>query len=139
MVPNGTYSARQWGDLVVKNTQDSSQTILGTISEIMQGDSFVKPEFSENATWNSTFVHWIFPPDFVLNENGSLSSSYHTSALKTVNNPITLKRSVNQSIFSSDGYQFNSYEIIFEDNTYDRYSAIIKYRGISLDEFLITF
>ena len=131
IILSGTFSARRWGDLSLKNTQDSSQTILGAISETMQGDSFLKPEFPENATWNSTYIHWVFPPDFVLNENESLGSSYHTSVLKTVDNPITLKRNVNQSIFSSDGYQFNSYEISFEDNTYNRYSGILKFEEIS--------
>ena len=127
IIPSGTFSGRHWGDLSLKNTQDSSQTILGTISETMQGDSFVQPEFPENAIWNSSYIHWVFPPDFVLNENDSLSASYHTSTLKTVFNPVTLKRYVNKSIFLSDSYQFNSYEVNFEENTYDRYSGILKF------------
>ena len=127
IIPSGTFSGRQWGDIYIKNTQDSSQSILGTISETMGGDSFIQPEFPENATWNNSFIHWIFPADFVLRENDSLSSSYHTSAHKTIFNPITFKRYVNRSIFLSDSYQFNSYELNFEENTYDRYGGIVKY------------
>jgi len=127
VIPSGYFTGRQWGDLNIRNTQDSSQTVLRNISETMEGDSFTSPEFAENATWNSTHIHWVYPPDFAMYENDSFSSSYHTGSLTTIFNPVTLKRFVNQSIFSSEGYQFNSYELNFTENTYDNYLGILKF------------
>ena len=107
IISSGNATARVWGDLNIVNLQDSSQTILGNISETMRGDSFIEPEFPYNAIWNTTYIHWVFPSDFVMYENDSFSSSYQTNVMTNVTNPITLKRFVNQSIYSSDGYQFN--------------------------------
>jgi hypothetical protein len=133
IIPSGTLSGRQWGILQIINTPDSSRTVLGNISETVEGDSFIQVEYPENATWNSTYIHWIFPPDFVLNEEIDwrtdylFTVDYHTSALTPVFNPVTLIRYVNKSIFLSDGYQFNSYEVNFEDNMYESYSGRVAY------------
>ena len=133
IIPSGIVSGRQWGSLQIINTPDSSQTVLGNISETVEGDSFIQVEYPENATWNSTYIHWIFPPGFVLNEeidwrtNYTFFVDYHTSALTPFFNPVTLTRYVNKSIFLSDGYQFNSYEVNFEENTYEGYSGKVAY------------
>ena len=133
LIPPGTLSGRQWGSLQIINTQDSSHTLLGNISETLEGDSFTKPEYSENATWNSTDIHWIFPPDFVVDEEINWRTdvlfmvNYYTSAMTPVFNPAKLTRYVNKSVFTSDGYQFNSYEVIFENNNYEEYSGRIAY------------
>jgi uncharacterized protein YaiE (UPF0345 family) len=129
IIPVGMFSGRHRGSLIIMNTPDSSQTILGNISETLEGDSFTRPEFFGNATWNSTYIHWVYPPDFVLNESDSFHADYYTGALTTVFNPVTLKRFVNQSIFVSDGFQFNSFEVNFEENTYGQYSARVAYEG----------
>jgi hypothetical protein len=127
IIAPGTLLGRYWGSLLLKNTQDSSHTTLGNISKTMEGDSFTQPEFPLNATWNSTYIHWVFPAGFVLIENDTLQSNYHTSAFTTVINPVNLTRYVNQSIFSTEGFQFNSYEVTLDENTDYSYDCRIAY------------
>jgi hypothetical protein len=127
ILPNGTYSGRQWGSLSITNTADASKTVLGNISATLRGESFTKPEFSGNATWNDTYIHWEFPPEIVINETEFFQMDYYTTNQTGVGNPITLKRSVNKSYFSTDGYQFSSYEIIFDKNPAESYSGRIAY------------
>ena len=128
-LPNGTYNGRQWGILQITNTPDSSHTVLGNISVILLGDSISNVEFPENAIWNDTSIHWVFPPDLVINESEFLQMTYHTTALTSVYSPVSLSRYVDKSVFASDGNQFNSYEVIFEENAFESYSGRIAYEG----------
>jgi hypothetical protein len=133
MIPAGNYSARRWGGFSIINTPDASKTVLGKIRICLKGDAFTAPSYKDYAVWDRTSICWKFPKDFVVNEtldwktNATFAANYHTTAQTPVTNPVMLKRSVNRSLFASEGVQFNSYEVRFTKNEFEKYSGRAAY------------
>lgn len=114
-IPFGDYTGRDWGTITIRNIEDAKHAGLGNITCSISGNNFIRPEFPEYAVWNATYTNWVFPQSYILPEKEIFQMGYHTSADTTVHNPVSMWRRLNKSYFKNEGYQFNSYEVIFED------------------------
>ena len=109
--------------LSVLNFNDTSDTVLGNIECTLEGDNIINVEDEEYANWNDSYVNWVFPSDYFIVEDDWLWTEAKTSFFETKYIPMTMSRSVNESIFDADGYQLAEFNITFED--IDNYGGMV--------------
>jgi hypothetical protein len=122
-ISSGIHLVQYWGDISISNIADDSKTVLGNITvevdaeNITSVDRVDEPEFI--ITWNRTHAKWIFPRDLVINETKYSPTWWKTDYYYSHYIPMSMKRSINQTIFASDGYQLVNFNVTFENKACD--------------------
>jgi len=129
-ISSGIYLAQGTYGMSVSNIDDGSDKVLGNITYTLDADNVVDIDDEEYATWNGSFIHWVYPQDRVIVKNDwiftGVRSGYYYSKYVSLN----INRWTNKSIFNSDGFQLAKFNVTFENSTYDTI-----WGGINADEF----
>jgi hypothetical protein len=101
--------------------------LLGHLTYTVEADNIThvehlgKPGYT--ILWNSSYAHWVYPPDFVIAppEIGNTPWSWaedvtwKTSESYTAQIPFSMNRTINRTTFETDGYQEVNFTLVFDD------------------------
>ena len=97
------------GDLVLEN-----------VSITADGSHITNAVPMDVTTWNNTHVRWNYTSPVTIPPFNAMDAGWwNTDLMDTVDIPISVNRWVNQSIFTSPGYQLFTYNATFENTTCD--------------------
>ncbi len=116
---SGTHIVQYTYGVSIFNREDDSHTVLGNITYTSDADNVVDIGDENYSHRNGSIIHWIYPQDRVIVENdwiyvGSKSGYYYPELI-----PININRQVNKSIFNSNSFQLATFNVKFENSTYD--------------------
>lgn len=116
---SGVHNAQYTYGVSVFNLDDDSDTVLGNITYTLDADNIVDIDNKNYAQRNGSVIRWVFPQDRVLVENDWIfawakSDYYHPRYV-----PISINRWTNKSVFDSNGFQLATFNVTFENSTYD--------------------
>ncbi|MCZ7357786.1 MAG: DUF2341 domain-containing protein [Candidatus Methanoperedens sp.] len=104
--------------IYMNNIDDSSDTILSGLRFSVRADNITNVGSQQYATWNETSVDWIFPPDQVIQENDGFSTGFDVNYPESKYLNVNMGRWMNQTEFSSTGYQLAMFNVTFEDTDF---------------------
>ena len=113
-ITSGNHSTIAHYGLSVTNTDDDSNTTLGELVYHVEADGIGDVWLSAYADRTSNSVTWTFPPEFDLVEGDSLHTGYTSSYTETRNIPYSLSRSIDKTVFESDGNQSVEFTVAFD-------------------------
>jgi hypothetical protein len=129
-ISSGAQPMRYWGDIKISNLNDDSNTVLGNITIDVAADGITGVEYSDDqeysVTWNRTHAKWKFPSDLYIGEGKAVSTTWDTDYSSSQYIPMSMKRSINKTIFTSDGYQLVTFNVTFENSTYTTIWGVIS-------------
>ena len=111
----GTYQVQYGYSLSIYNFKDDSGTVLGNISYRIDADNIIDYDRKIYAQKSGSSVQWVFPENVTLKEDNNILSGVKSDYVYNRYIPITVHRTTNESVFSSDGYQLASFSVVFED------------------------
>ena len=103
----------------IYNDDDNSNTSLGDLEFWVEAKNITYVSEKEHATWNKTAASWIFPPEYVINENVWFGVNFwgtNETETKVIN--VDMSREMNQTIFYNTGYQLANFTVIFRDKNF---------------------
>ena len=123
MVDNDTLSSgwyyRNFNYYIyMNNVNDSSHTILSGLRFSARADNITNVGFGEYATWNKTSADWEFPPDQVIQENDGFSTGFDVNYSESKYLSVNMSRWMNQTEFTSTGYQLAMFNVSFENTSF---------------------
>jgi len=118
-ISSGIHLAQYTYSLDVINIADDSHTVLGNITYTLIADNIVDIGDEEYATRNGSFIHWVYPQDRVIGEQGGIFMEVGSGYYYSKYIPLNINRWTNKSIFNSDGFQLAKFNVTFENSTYD--------------------
>jgi hypothetical protein len=122
-ISSGVHLVQYWADIAINNFDDASDTVLGNITIESEGENITSVDYTDEpevtVIWNQTYAKWIFPQDTVVDEGKVKSTWWKTNYYYSQYIPMRMKRSINQTEFSSDGYQLVTFNVTFENKTCD--------------------
>jgi len=113
----GTYPAQYSGSVSILNYPDTG-TILGNITYRIDAENITSYNDMQYATRNGSSIQWVFPENITLPENTYIITGFRSDYYNNRHIPITVHRSFNKTVFSSDGYQRASFSVAFENFSY---------------------
>jgi hypothetical protein len=117
---SGTYecSIGYWMD--IENVNDTSDTVLGSLSFTTQANNVTSVDWEEYADWNESHVEWNFPPyvEFIIEEHDDFGTGFGTSFSETRDVNVDLSRWMNITVFDSDAYQLAEFTVTFRDEDF---------------------
>ena len=113
----GIYPAQHGGSVSVLN-YPSTGTILGNITYRIVADNITSYNDMQYANRVGSSIQWVFPENITLPENTYILTSFRSDYSNNRYIPITVHRSFNKTVFSSDGYQLASFSVAFENFSY---------------------
>ncbi|MCJ7770228.1 hypothetical protein MUP37_01485, partial [Candidatus Bathyarchaeota archaeon] len=114
---SGTYPAQYSGSVSIMNYPDTG-TILGNITYRIDAENITSYNDMQYATRNGSSIQWVFPENITLPENTYIITGFRSDYYNNRHIPITVHRSFNKTVFSSDGYQRASFSVAFENFSY---------------------
>lgn len=109
---SGQASISIWNGIALNNIDDGTNMDLSDFTFEASADSIQDLWWSNYAVWNSTYAKWEIPE--VLPEGTSWFVGF-MSGTTTGSIPISVWRSVNKTVFSSDGYQRINVTLRYDD------------------------
>jgi hypothetical protein len=106
---NGSQMVTYEGYIRLANTGGISN--LTNITMTLLADNITRVDDSAYAEWDRSSAYWVYPPNFTI--TGSHKNNWNTDINPTVNVPVTFSRTLNQTIFSQDGYQLVQCNVTF--------------------------
>jgi len=113
----GTYPAQYGGSVSILNYPGTG-TVLGNITYRVDAENVTSYNDMQYATRDGSSIQWVFPENVTLPENTYILTSFKSDYFYNRYIPITVHRSFNQTVFSSDGYQRASFSVSFENFSY---------------------
>ena len=101
---SGTYPAQYSGSVSILNYPDTG-TILGNITYRIDAENITSYNDMQYATRDGSSIQWVFPENITLPENTYIITGFKSDYYYNRHIPITVHRSFNKTVFSSDGYQ----------------------------------
>ena len=117
-IHSGTHERNLWCGLNIKNSEDTSDTVLGGLRFNARADNITGVIWEEHAVWNKTSVSWNFPPDFVIYEDDWFGTGFGTNKTEVRHVNADLSRQMNQTLFNGSGYQLANFTVTFEDTDF---------------------
>ena len=115
---SGTYERNMWCGLNIKNSADTSDTVLGDLRFCAQADNITVVHWEEHAVWNETSAAWAFPPDFVIYEDEWFGARFGTNHTEVRHLNVEVSRQMNQTRFNDSDYQLANFTVTFEDTDF---------------------
>lgn len=116
---NGDYQAFPNYELSIRNEDDDSDTVLGNLGFYAEAENITSVAWEEYADWSSSYANWTFPsPDFIIHENEGFGTGFSVEPSDMVHINLTIGRWMNQSTFSSDGYQLVRFGAYFANTDF---------------------
>ncbi len=138
-ISSGDYTRNIWYGLHLTNLDDTSNDVLGNINfsaiaPNITGAIELHPLLGtqDYATWNSTHINWSLPSKFDIAEGNKMRVLFETNYSEAKYMNVGLERWMNQTVFTSDGYQLVKFNVTFEDKDFDFAKAVIE--GYDHDE-----
>jgi PKD repeat protein len=113
----GTYPALYGGSVSILN-YPSTGTILGNLTYRIEADNITSYNDMQYANRVGSSIQWVFPENITLPENTYILTSFRSDYSNNRYIPMTVHRSFNKTVFSSDGYQLASFSVAFENFSY---------------------
>ena len=113
----GTYPVQYGGSVSIQNFAGSG-TVLGNITYRIDADSITSYNDMQYANREGSSIQWVFPENITLPENTYILTSFKSDYYNNRYIPMTVHRSFNKTVFSSDGYQLASFSVAFENFSY---------------------
>jgi len=113
----GTYPVQYGGSVSILNPPGSG-TVLGNITYRVDAENITSYNDMQYATKDGSSIQWIFPGNVTVKENTYILTSFKSDHFYNRYIPITVHRSFNKTVFSSDGYQRASFSVAFENFSY---------------------
>jgi len=113
----GNYIVQYGYSVSIQNYDNTPDTILGNITYGFDADNIIQYDRPEYAQKTGSLIQWVFPDNVTIAENSWLITGAKSDYLYERYIPITVHRTINNSIFSSDGYQLANFSVIFENTT----------------------
>ena len=113
----GIYPAHYGGSVSILNPP-ASGTVLGNITYRIDAENITSYNHMQYATKDGSSIQWIFPGNVTVKENTYILTSFNSDHFYNRYLPITVHRSFNRTVFSSDGYQRASFSVAFENFSY---------------------
>jgi len=128
----GTYPAQYSGSVSILNYPDTG-TILGNITYRIDAENITSYNDMQYATRDGSSIQWVFPENITLPQNTYIITGFKSDYYYNRHIPITVHRSFNKTVFSSDGYQLASFSVAFENFSFimDNVSFNSVWGGIS--------
>ncbi len=117
-IHRGTYERNMWCRLNIKNSDDTSDTVLSDLNFNGQADNITIVNWEEHAVWNKTSVSWTFPPDFVIYEDDWFGTGFGTNHTEVRHLNVDISREMNQTLFNDSAYQLAKFMLTFEDTDF---------------------
>ena len=123
-------SCSTWSDVAINNLDDTSKTTLGTITIDADAENILSVDYTDqpevSVIWNQTHVNWRFPSDTIIDNGQILTTWWKTGYYYSQIIPMGMNRSINQTVFYTDGYQKVQFNVTFENKTCDYIWAVIQ-------------
>ncbi|MCK4731424.1 MAG: hypothetical protein KAT65_03100 [Methanophagales archaeon] len=117
-IHSGIYERNMWCRLNIKNSDDTSDTVLGDLRFNARTDNITYVNGEEHAVWNETSVSWTFPPDSVIYEDEWFGTGFGTNHTEVRHLNVDISRQINQTMFNDSAYQLANFTITFEDTDF---------------------
>ena len=110
-VSNGYQPVTYQGYVRLANT--GGIQALPNVTVTLRTDNITRVDYARYATWDRNSAVWTYPPNFTVTT--SHNSNWVSDTNPEINVPFTFSRTVNQTVFSQDGYQRVQCTITFWD------------------------
>ena len=117
-IHSGVYERNLRCGLNIKNSDDTSDTVLGGLRFRGQAENITDVHWEEYAVWNETSVFWTFPPDFVIYEDDWFGTGFGTNQTEVRHLNVEVSRQMNQTLFNESAYQLANFTVTFEDTDF---------------------
>ncbi|MCZ7404449.1 MAG: S-layer protein domain-containing protein [Candidatus Methanoperedens sp.] len=119
VISSGIYERNIWYDLGIDNKNDTSNKVIRNLVFNAGADNITRVDWEQYAIWNKTSVNWTFPSSYNIQENDGFYTGFTTNQSETKQLNVNVIRWMNQTAFSTPGYQLVKFNITFVNKDFD--------------------
>gem|GEM_PF-1880934 len=115
----GIYNRDLNYNLDINNLDETSDTVMGNIRFDAKADNITNVDWREYATWNKTSANWTYPTDRLIYENEGFGTGFNTNYSESRILNVSIYRWMNNTNFSTNGYQLVMFNATFENTNFE--------------------
>ncbi len=112
---SGDHLANVYIENRVENNDDLTNDELGGLEFFIRAEDIIDVEEGDYATWDSTYAHWVYPPEYTVPEDESEIVRAYLDHQEVARSLWSIDRWVDQEEFTSNGYQETVFTVTFAE------------------------